>query len=207
MVVTLRQPVTAPVTISATVPDDLRLWVARFSRVHVDLGTGDGAYAVALARRHADLAVIGIDTCLDHLAGSPRRRPLNVRFAPLDALGWSPGLLPVANAVTVNFPYGSLLRGLVEGDSGLVERLDALLGPGSRLDVRINASAMHATGLDPEGGPDRIAHALRWIDALRVVCRELSQAELRVFPSSWAKRLGYGKQTTAHLITAVRFVP
>lgn len=204
MVVTLRQPVTAPVTISTTVPADLRLWVTRFDRVHVDLGTGEGAYVIALARKDPGLAVIGLDTCLDHLAGSARRRPDNIRFVRLDALGWPLGLLPVADVVTINFPYGSLLRGLVEGDPELLARLNALLGPGSRLEARVNESALLATGLDPDSGPHRIAHALRRIDGLRVTCGEFSQAELRLFPTSWAKRLGYGKRTTAHLITAVR---
>lgn len=204
MVVTLRQPVAAPVTISSNVPADLRLWAARFDRVHVDLGTGDGAYAIRLARKHPDRAVIGVDTALDHLVGSARRRPGNVRFASLDALGWPLGSLPEAEAVTVNFPYGSLLRGLVEDDPGLVARLDALLGPGARLDVRVNASALLATGLDAASGPCHIARTLGRIDGLRLTRREMTQSDLRAFPSSWSKRLGYGKQTTAHLITAIR---
>lgn len=204
MVVTLRQPVTAPVTISTTVPADLRLWVTRFDRVHVDLGTGDGAYVIALARKDPGLAVIGLDTCLDHLAGSARRRPDNIRFVRLDALGWPLGLLPGADVVTVNFPYGSLLRGLVEGDPELLARLNALLGPGSRLEARVNESALLATDLDPDAGPHRIMQALRRIDRLRVTYRPLPQAELRSFPSSWSKRLGYGKETSAWLISGLR---
>jgi 16S rRNA (adenine(1408)-N(1))-methyltransferase len=204
MVAMLRQPVTSTVTRSLVAPIDLREWASRFDRVHVDLGTGDGAYAMAHARKDPRLAMIGADTCLDHLAGSPRRRPGNVRFVALDALDWPVGLLPVANTVTINFPYGSLLRGLIHSDPALVARLDALLGPGSRLEVRVNASAMLATGLDPANGPAGIARALRWIEGLRVSGRTMPQGELRAFPSSWSKRLGYGKETTAHLITAVR---
>lgn len=200
-------PVTSSVTISSTVPADVRSWAARFDRVHIDLGTGDGAFAVALARERYDLAVIGLDTCLDHLAGSPLRRPGNVRFVPLDALGWPLGSLPAAEAVTINFPYGSLLRGLVAGDAGLIARLDSLVGPGSRIEVRINASALLATRLDPEAGPGDIVRVLRQIDRLRVTSRALSQAELRAFPTTWSKRLGYGRPTMAHLITADCFVP
>lgn len=207
MVVILRQPVTSTVTMSSMAPTEIRLWAARFDRAYVDLGTGDGAFAIQFARRYPGLAIIGVDTCLDHIEGSVRRRPSNVRFVTLDALGWPPGLLPVADAVTVNFPYGSLLRGLVEGDPALIERLDTLLGPGSRLEVRVNPSALLATGFDAESGPPAIVRALGRIDGVRVACRDLPQAELRAFPSSWSKRLGYGKETTAHLITAVRFVP
>ncbi len=204
MVVMLRQPVTSTVTMSSTVPAEIRFWASRFDRVHVDFGTGDGAHAIALGRKDPGLAVIGVDTCLDHIEGSVRRRPGNVRFVTLDALGWPLGLLPVADAVSVNFPYGSLLRGLVEGNPALIERLDTLLGQGCRFAFRVNASALFATGFDPESGPSQIVRTLDRIGGLRVACRQMTQAELRAFPSSWSKRLGYGKETTAHLITAVR---
>lgn len=200
----LRQPVKSTVTISPMALADIRLWAARFDRVHVDLGTGDGAFAIRLARKDPKLAVIAVDTCLDHIDGSARRRPGNVRFVTLDALDWPLGLLPAAGTVTVNFPYGSLLRGLVEGDAGLLTRLDVLLGAGSQLEVRVNTSAMLATGLDPESSPDGIVRSLGRIYGLRVSCRPLQQSELRTFPSSWSKRLGYGKETTAFLIEAGR---
>ncbi|MDQ3654886.1 MAG: class I SAM-dependent methyltransferase [Chloroflexota bacterium] len=199
----LRQPVTSTVT-TLRVPADLRQWATRFEGVHVDLGTGDGAFAIQLARRHPELAVVAVDTNLDHLAGSARRRPDNVRFVRFDALGWPLGVLPRADTVSGNFPYGSLLRGLVEGDPALIVRLDALLGRGSRLDVRVNESALLATGLDPMGGPKAIVETLRDIEGVRARLQELGRSELRTFPSSWSKRLGYGKETTAHLIAATR---
>ena len=191
---------------SAAETADLRTWASAYKRLHVDLGTGDGAFAIGLARRRPDLGVIAIDACLDHLDGSARRRPGNVRFVRLDARDWRTGLLPAAENVTINFPYGSLLRSLVEGDRGLLGGLDALLGPGSRLEVRLNASALVASGLDLRRGPGNIVSALGDIGDLRVACRDLGQAELRSFPSTWAKRLGYGKPTSAWLIEAARQV-
>ena len=199
-----QHPVTPLVTTSPCVLAGLRPWANGYPTLHIDLGTGDGAFATGLARRRPDVAMIAIDTCLDHLDGSARRRPANLRFVRLDARDWPMGLLPVADRVTINFPYGSLLRGLVEGDPALLARLGTLLGPGSRLDIRVNASALAATGLDPLGGPADIAAALDDIGGLRVARRELGQAELRSFPSTWAKRLGYGKPTGAWLIEAAR---
>ncbi len=73
-------------------PIDLGTWASRYPHLHVDFGTGDGRFAVHLAREHPDLGVLGIDTCVDHLRGSPRRLPANVRFAQGDARSASLGV-------------------------------------------------------------------------------------------------------------------
>jgi 16S rRNA (adenine(1408)-N(1))-methyltransferase len=200
----LHRPITSPPATVSPVPATLPQWAAPFDRVHVDLGTGDGAYALRVARMHPDHAVIGLDTMLDHLRGARKRHPRNVRFDQADALAWPLGTLPGADLVTINFPYGSLLRGLVEGDPALLQRLDALLGPGSRLAIRVNRSALVATGLDPLTGPDRITATVSQLDGVRVATCTLDRDDLRAFPSSWAKRLGYGRETGAVLVEAVR---
>jgi 16S rRNA (adenine(1408)-N(1))-methyltransferase len=200
----LHRPITSPPATVSPVPATLPQWAAPFDRVHVDLGTGDGAYALSTARRHPTAAVIGLDTMLDHLRGARKRIPGNLRYVLADALAWPLGTLPVADLVTINFPYASLLRGLVEGDPALLERLDALLGPGSRLSIRINRSALVATGLDPANGPERIATTVRQLPDVRVATCTLDRDDLRAFPSSWAKRLGYGRETGAVLVEAVR---
>lgn len=182
---------------------DLSAWAARYQHLHVDLGTGDGRFAVHLARTRPGLGVIGIDTCLDHLHGSPRRLPVNVRFAQLDARDVWIGEGVHATTVTVNFPYGSLLRGLVEGDPVLLERLDRILGPSGHLAIRVNERALIDTGLDPDGAERAIVRGLHLLDASRVSSRPLAQAELRAFPSTWSKRLGYGRPTAAFLIESV----
>jgi 16S rRNA (adenine(1408)-N(1))-methyltransferase len=182
-------------------------WAAQFDRAHVDLGTGDGLYALRAARQHPAHAVIGLDTMLDHLRGARKRDPRNLRYVQDDALGWIPGTLPVASLVTINFPYGSLLRSLVEADPALLERLDTLLSPDGRLAIRVNRSALVATGLDPLTGPDQIAATAGRIPEVRVATRSLGRDDLRAFPSSWAKRLGYGREADAWLIEADRREP
>jgi tRNA G46 methylase TrmB len=95
---------------SIPTPSDHRLWATQFERLHIDLGTGDGKFAVHLARRNPTLGMIGIDACLDHVHGARRRHPGNVRFACIDVLAWPLEMIPAADAVTINFPYGSLLQ-------------------------------------------------------------------------------------------------
>lgn len=185
---------------------NLHRFASTFERVHVDLGTGDGAFALQLARQLPTTAVIALDTNLDNLRGSRRRHPGNVRFVVADAIDWPLGTLPAAESVTINFPYGSLLRALAEGDPALLDRLDALLDskPGSRITVRVNRTAFLATGLDPEGGPGTIATTLRRIGGERVTPRGMARDELRRFPSTWAKRLGYGREACASMLMLTR---
>lgn len=198
----------SPPVVGGDTPLDLAAWAARYYRLHIDLGTGDGRFAVHLARTRPGLGVIGIDTCLDHLHGSPRRLPANVRFVRLDARDVWKGEGMHATSVSVNFPYGSLLRGLVRGDSGLLERLDGILGPSGHLTIRVNEralpDALSGTEVDPGGAEHAIVRGLQRFERLSVTSRPLERAELRTFPSTWSKRLGYGRLTTAFLIEAVR---
>ncbi|MDQ3540528.1 MAG: hypothetical protein M3440_07550 [Chloroflexota bacterium] len=183
---------------------DLAAWAAHYDQLHVDLGTGDGRFAVQLARTRPELGAIGIDTCLDHPHGSPRRHPPNVRFARLDARDVSIGEEVRAKSVSINFPYGSLLRGLVEGDPALADRIDQLLAPDARLSIRVNERALLDALLDPGGAERAIVRGLHGLGGLTVSVRPITQAELRAFPSTWSKRLGFGRPTAAFLIEAVR---
>ncbi len=182
----------------------IREWAARYRRRHADIGTGDGKYAIDLARRASDTAVVAIDANLDHLRGARRRDPANLRFVTANALAWPLESLPRVDAVTINFPYGSLLRGLVERDPALLERLDALLAPGGSIEARVNATALIAGGLDPSRAPAAIASALRQVAGVRVSMRPVDRDELCAFPSSWARRLGFGRDTDAWLIEGRR---
>lgn len=183
---------------------DLATWAETYQCLHVDLGTGDGRFAIHLARSRRELGVVGIDTCLDHLHGSLRRHPANVRFAALDARVADIGDGPRSTSVSVNFPYGSLLRGLVEADPALLERLDHLIGPHGQVEIRVNERALTGTGLDPDGTRYAIVDGLRRLSGLTVSTRSLEQADLRAFPSTWSKRLGFGRPTAAFLIEATR---
>ena len=183
---------------------DLTNWAARYRHLHVDLGTGDGRFAIHLARTRPELGVIGIDTCLDHLHGSSRRIPANVRFVRLDAREMRIGAGVQAASVSINFPYGSLLRALVEGDPALLGRLDDLLGPQGDLRIRVNERALIDTGLASVGAQQAIMRSLERLDQVCVSTRRLDQAELRAFPSTWSRRLGFGRPTTAFLVEAAR---
>jgi len=193
--------------ISSTAPtalpgNELHRWASGYARLHVDLGTGDGAFAIRLARTTANLGVIGIDTCLDHLHGSHRRLPPNVRFIQANALDWPVEDIPRMHVVTINFPYGSLLRELVIPERRLLSRLTRRLKAGGRIEIRINARAVADTlpGVTIDQARTAITDSLWGMERLRVTAREIDQVHLRSYPSSWSKRLGYGRPTMAILV-------
>jgi release factor glutamine methyltransferase len=121
---------------------EVGLTLAPGSRV-VDVGTGSGAVALALADERPDLSVIGVDLSEDALAvarGNAARLGLAVEFVPGDLLAGMSG-----DAVLANLPYvavgdtGTLAPeiarfepslALLAGDDGLdlVRRLIGMLG-------------------------------------------------------------------------------
>ncbi len=172
-------------------------WCARFNELHVDLGTGDARYALRLARQRADLGVVGVDTCLDHVRGHARRWPANLALVQCDAAALPDALDGRVNRISVNFPYGRLLTGLLDGDEALRARLGAVLAMGGGIEVRINASALAGTGHSLATAEEALSDVCRCLGCDSVRCRRLDAAELRRFPSTWAKRIGFGREAVA----------
>lgn len=182
---------------------DLVEWAARFREVTVDLGTGDGHYVRYLARRCPTQATIGLDTCRANLQRSSRIAPENARFVVGDALALPDDLHRLASRVTINFPWGSLLRGFLDDRTEFLAGLRALGRPGAALEVRINAGALAEIGWSLVAGTERIAETLRRTGFAVGRPSALGADQLRAYPTTWAKRLAFGRDPRALLIVAV----
>jgi hypothetical protein len=172
-------------------------WCGRFGEIHVDLGTGDAAWALRLARQRPDVGVIGVDTCLDHVRGNPRRRPANLMLLRCDATALPAVLDGRVSRSTVNCPYGRLLMGLLSGDEVVIARLGAALAPGGGIELRVNASALVGTGHSLATAEGSLMDVCRRVECSSLRHRRLGAVELRRFPSTWAKRIGYGREAVA----------
>jgi 16S rRNA (adenine(1408)-N(1))-methyltransferase len=183
-------------------PATVAAWAARYEEVIVDLGTGDGRFVGHLARRGPARAVIGVDTCRDNLGKSSRTAPENALFVVADALALPCGLQGVATGLTINFPWGSLLRGLLDGHAGLLDGLCAVGCPGLALTIRLNAVALGDAGWTIEAGAERLSMVLRGAGLAVGSMRMMGVDELRGCPTTWAKRLAFGRDPRAICVEA-----
>ncbi len=191
--------------------DELRRRAAGFERLTVDVGTGTGRAVLAEASKAPSTLVIGLDADAASLvepsrraAASPSRggRPnaLFVVGAAEDLPGPFEGL---ADAVTVRFPWGSLLRGAIGAAGAVASGLAAMLRPDGELSFLL--------ALQPKDGyddllplvtdPARLAEQLSGLYGgfgLNLVdCRWAAADEVAEAQSSWARRLGVGRNRQA----------
>jgi 16S rRNA (adenine(1408)-N(1))-methyltransferase len=166
-----------------------------YRQVVIDLGTGDGRFVRQVARDSPEHFVIGVDTCRENLREVSRCPQGNALYVIADALALPGELAGVATRVTINFPWGSLLRGLLCGDPGLLAGLHAIARPatGATLDVRLNDSALAAAGWTLADGGVRVEAMLRAAGFAPEPAIALNSAALRACQTTWAKRLAHGK--------------
>ena len=121
----------------------------RFGHCLVDVGTGDGRFVYRTAVERPDTLCIGLDPVAEALrkvsdkAGrKPARGGLdNALFVSAAAEDLPGPLAGAADEIIINYPWGSLQRGVVEPQASLLENLAGLAGPaGARFLFLINAS-------------------------------------------------------------------
>ncbi len=176
---------------------DLVQPIARYDRVLLDLGTGDGRYVRELARQQPGCLVIGVDACRENLREYSRSELPNMLFVIAEAQHLPHELYGLASHITINFPWGSLLEGLLRPDPMLMQALELVASSRASLDIRLNADALAEAGSAPEAGADRIHSNLLCSGWLAEAPRRMDVAGLRAFPSTWARRLARGRDPRA----------
>jgi 16S rRNA (adenine(1408)-N(1))-methyltransferase len=176
---------------------ELTAQLAGHAPVVVDIGTGDGRYVVHLARQHPASFVIGIDACREELRTASRTAPSNALFLIANVLALPPELRGLAERVTIHFPWGSLLDSLLAGDPALLDGLTGLLRPGATLTVLLNADALARHGCGLAEGGERARWALSAAGLAVGSAVWLDAAALRALPTTWAKRLAFGRDPRA----------
>ncbi len=181
----------------------------------IDLGTGDGRFVLAAASDRPDRLVVGVDASAAAMAeasrraaASPRRggRP-NALFVAAAAEALPPELDGLADRVTVHFPWGSLLRGLLGAEAAVIGGIARVLRPGARLDLLLSVTGRdHGAGASPLDAkaiaalaPAFASHGLELGQP-----RPATADEVAVTRSTWGKRLRAGAIRPAWSVHAHR---
>lgn len=184
---------------------EAELWarLALYREVRVDIGTGDGRYVQQMAKEHPTSFVVGLDACRENLEQVSRHAPPNALYLIANALEMPLQLANFADVVTINFPWGSLLSGLLENNPGLLAGLRRLAHPGARLEIRLNGNALDKAGCyTPEEGSARVRQVLSQFGLEVGPVLKIPAATLRTYPTTWAKRLAYGREPHALYLKA-----
>jgi trans-aconitate methyltransferase len=176
--------------------------LANYNRIVLDLGTGDGRYVRTLASQRPDWFVIGLDSCRENLREHSRAELPNLLFVIASAQDLPHELNGLISHVTINFPWGSLLESLLRGDPRLMRGLAAVLQPPAALEIRLNGGALAEAGWSFEAGAEQVRQKLRdsgWRVGPPIA---MDSRLLRSFPSTWAKRLAFGRDPRAISISS-----
>jgi 16S rRNA (adenine(1408)-N(1))-methyltransferase len=173
--------------------------------VVIDLGAGDGRYVYESAREDPSRIFIGVDPDSDAMseyAYRSSRKPArggvdNARFVVASVEKLPEELNGLAALLRINFPWGSLLRSLLEPDPATLDAL-AKLAPGGEFEIVFSYHPDHDTGafahgpLPPLDG-SHITNVLlpAYAEAGLLVKehRRLTQDEALAIPSTWGRRL------------------
>jgi 16S rRNA (adenine(1408)-N(1))-methyltransferase len=160
---------------------------------------------LATAARQPDTLVIGVDANAAAMADSSRRASRrdalpNALFAVAAAERPPRALHRLARSLTVNFPWGSLLRGLLGADDAVLAGVAQLMAPGAEGAVLLSVVPRDAVPPVPPRASLVSAYERHGLDLVEM--RQATPEEVAASRSSWAKRLRAGRDRP---VTLLRF--
>lgn len=172
----------------------------------IDVGTGDGRAALAVAARDPLTLAIGMDASASAMAESSRRAAAPVRRGGLPnaafmlAAAESPPavLAGKAGLVTVRFPWGSLLRGCIGADDAVAAGVAGLVAKGGTLELLLAPAVrdgLDGVPTDTTALIDAVSGAFAAHGLIPVLGRPATNAEVLASGSTWARRLGATRTT------------
>jgi trans-aconitate methyltransferase len=175
-----------------------------YHQILIDLGTGDGHFVRHMAEARSDQFVIGVDACRENLHTHSRIALPNTLYVIANAQALPCELYELATHVTINFPWGSLLSGLLADDQSLLGGLAGIARPGALLEVRLNSGALAEAGWSLEDGAEQVRQVLDVNNFAMKRSLVLDVPDLRACPTTWAKRLAFGRDARARYLRGTR---
>ncbi|MFA6533702.1 MAG: methyltransferase domain-containing protein [Patescibacteria group bacterium] len=173
----------------------------------VDIGTGDGKFTYELAKANPDRFIIGVDPhhkSLEEISRKIDKKPAkggikNALFVLAAVEDLPAELAGLANQVFINFPWGSLLRGIILVEDKTWQSIKGICQTGALVDVVLGYNQEYEqkeTGdlpaLNLEYIKTVMSPRLQSLGFSLLEAREILKSDLADYPSSWSKKLIFG---------------
>jgi len=168
-----------------------------YNRLILDLGTGDGKFAFHLADNFPNHFVIGLDSCRENLHQYSRANLPNLIYIIANAQSLPRELNGLISYIHINFPWGSLLGSLLNGDTNLFCGLEKISSPHALINLNLNAGALNEQGWSLLHGVDQVEVNLRRFGWQIENPKQINIQALKKFPSTWSKRIAVGRDPRA----------
>jgi 16S rRNA (adenine(1408)-N(1))-methyltransferase len=157
---------------------------------------------VRAARGRPDVLFIGLDADPTRMRRASQHAPANAIFVVAGAEALPAELDGAVSELSIYFPWGSLLKGLVGPSPAILGGVARVLRPGGTLTALLSITERDGGG---PLGPTSIDRAAYACCELRVTeWRPATAAEIAESDSSWAKRLGAATRRPVWGLSATR---
>ena len=178
------------------------------SGIILDIGTGDGSFVYALAKQYPDRLIIGLDSNHENLIEVSRKtnkKPTkggikNALFVLANGYDLPTEINGMVNQIFINFPWGSLLEGIIQADPVFWANVSKILKPAGFVDVIVGYDKQLETkevlslpDLSLDFIKNKLSHKLANLGFSLVKAEKLSSKVLKTYPSTWAKKLAFAK--------------
>lgn len=157
--------------------------------MHIDFGTGDGAFVARAARAEPSVLFLGVDAAAEPMRERSRKAGPNALFG-LMPLAEAPGdLAGRASSLTVLLPWGSLLACIAQAEPEGLSKLRGLCAD--------CASVRFVFGYGSGDGVGLPAIDLQGLEAgygaagFDVRARTIGKGEVRALGTTWAGKLAF----------------
>jgi len=168
-----------------------------YNRIILDLGTGDGKFTFHYAQIFPNHFVIGLDSCRENLHEYSRTKLPNLLYVIANAQHLPCELHGLISHIHINFPWGSLLQSLLNGDANLFCGLEKISSPNALINLHLNTGALNEQGWTLLNGVDQIQENLCRAGWQIENPKEVNIQILKKFPSTWSKRIAFGRDPRA----------
>ena len=202
-------------------PPDWRERIQATARpVVIDLGAGDGRYAYECARDNSGTLYVAVDPDADRLAEyayRASRKPArggvgNALFVVAAVEALPEDLRGIAERVRVNFPWGSLMRGLLEPQPAILAATASMLKPGGVIEIVMSYDPAHdlqafagdaLPPLDAAYVEETLVPAYEAAGMRVTEHRRMTQDEALELPSTWGRRLLHARPREVYRLSVV----